>query len=269
MTHGRPEEAAAIVAAIEQRVEREQGRPLPPFDPSCVRRLRFAHPPVREVIRILFEEYPRRAFLGVCLMTSQAFLYNAIFFTYALILTSFHQVPSQQIGWYVLALALGNFAGPLLLGHFFDSLGRKLMISITYALSGVLISITAVLFYLELLHAVTQTAAWTAIFFVASAAASSAYLTVSESFPLELRAVAIAVFYAFGTGLGGVLGPFVFGALIDAGSRLDIMWGYLLGAVLMIAAAIVEMILGVNAERRPLEDVATPLCSAERVRPPG
>lgn len=269
MTHGRPEEAAAIVAAIEARVEAEQGRPLPPFEPSCVRRLRLDHPPVREVIRILLEEYPRRAILGVSLMKAQAFLYNAIFFTYALILTNFHHVPSAQIGWYMLALALGNFAGPLLLGPLFDSLGRKLMISLTYALSGVLIAATAVLFYLELLHAATQTMAWTAIFFVASAAASSAYLTVSESFPLELGAIAIAVFYAFGTGLGGVLGPFVFGALIDAGSRVDIMWGYLAGAMLMLAAAGVEMALGVNAERRPLEDVAIPLSSADRRRPGG
>ena len=269
MTHGRPQEAAAIVAQIEQRVEAEQGRPLPPFDPTCVRRMRFDHPPMREVVRILFEEYPRRAFLGVSLMTSQAFLYNAIFFTYALILTKFHDVPSEQIGWFMLALTLGNFTGPLVLGPLFDSLGRKLMISLTYALSGVLIATTAVLFYLDMLDSVTQTAAWTAIFFVASAAASSAYLTVSESFPLELRAIAIAVFYAFGTGLGGVLGPFVFGALIEAGSRVEIMWGYLAGAVLMIAAAVIEMLLGINAERRPLEDVAVPLCSAERIRPGG
>jgi MFS family permease len=138
------------------------------------------------------------------------------------------------------------------------------MISLTYAVSGILVAITALLFYLDLLDSITQTLAWTAIFFVASAAASSAYLTVSESFPLELRAIAIAVFYAFGTGLGGVLGPFVFGALIDAGSRLHIMWGYLAGAMLMLAAAWIEAKIGVAAERRPLEDVAPPLCSADR-----
>jgi MFS family permease len=263
MTHGRNDEAAAIVAGIEQRVAAECG-PLPPPDPACIRRMHARRPSMREVLRTLFVDYRSRAVLGLALMASQAFLYNAIFFTYALILTNFQGVPSAQVGWYMLALAIGNFLGPLLLGPLFDSLGRKLMITITYAASGLLVAATALLFYLGLLDSVTQTLAWTAIFFVASAAASSAYLTVSESFPLELRAIAIAVFYAFGTGLGGVLGPFVFGALIDAGSRLHIMWGYLAGAMLMLAAAWIEAKIGVAAERRPLEDIAPPLCSADR-----
>jgi MFS family permease len=263
MTHGRNEEAARIVTEIEQRVEAQCG-PLPPFDPACVRRMHRRRPSMLEVLHTLFVGYRQRAVLGLSLMASQAFLYNAIFFTYALILTNFQGVSSADVGWYLLALAVGNFVGPLVLGPLFDSLGRKLMISLTYAVSGILVAITAVLFYLDLLDSITQTLCWTAIFFVASAAASSAYLTVSESFPLELRAIAIAVFYAFGTGLGGVLGPFVFGALIDAGSRLHIMWGYLAGAMLMLAAAWIEAKIGVAAERRPLEDVAPPLCSADR-----
>jgi MFS family permease len=196
-------------------------------------------------------------------MGAQAFCYNAIFFTYALILTRFYNVPAANVGWFMLPFALGNFLGPMVLGHFFDSIGRKIMISATYALSGVLMIGTGWAFAHGTFGAVEQTAAWLVIFFFASAAASSAYMTVSESFPLELRAIAIAIFYAFGTGAGGIVGPALFGALIESGSRQEIMWGYVLGGGLMVGAAVVETLFGVDAERRPLEEVCAPLSSAE------
>ncbi len=192
-------------------------------------------------------------------MASQAFFYNAIFFTYALVLTRFYGVPAGDIGWYILPFTLGNFAGPLLLGPLFDTIGRKPMIAATYTLSGLLLAATAALFAADLLDAATLTLCWTVVFFFASAAASAAYLTVGESFPLELRALAIALFYAFGTLLGGAFSPWLFGVLIESGSRAEILGGYLLGAALMVVAALVELKLGINAERRPLEEVAEPL----------
>ena len=194
-------------------------------------------------------------------MAAQAFCYNAVFFTYALILTRFYDIAAARVGWFMLPFAAGNFAGPLLLGPLFDSVGRKTMITATYIISGVLLVATGALFAARLLDATAQTAAWTGIFFIASAAASSAYLTVGESFPLEVRAVAIALFYALGTGIGGIAGPLVFGTLIEGGSRVDILYGYLLGGALMVAAGIVELALGVATERRSLEDIAPPLSS--------
>ena len=176
-----------------------------------------------------------------------------------MILTRFYGVGSGNVGLFLLPFAIGNFLGPLVLGHLFDTIGRRIMITATYGLSGVLMVLTGWLFTLGWLDAVQQTTAWTVIFFVASAAASSAYLTVGESFPLEVRAIAIALFYAFGTGVGGVAGPALFGVLIDTGSRVSIFYGYLLGGVLMIVAAIVAGYLAANAERRSLEDVAPPL----------
>jgi MFS family permease len=192
-------------------------------------------------------------------MASQAFFYNAIFFTYALVLTRFYGVPAAHVGWYILPFALGNFAGPLLLGPLFDTIGRKPMIAGSYALSGLLLALTGALFAAGVLDATGLTVAWTVVFFFASAAASAAYLTVGESFPLELRALAIALFYAFGTLLGGVLSPWLFGVLIASGSRGAIFGGYLLGAVLMLGAAVTELKLGIAAEGRSLEDVAAPL----------
>lgn len=201
--------------------------------------------------------------VGLTLLTAQAFFYNAIFFTYALVLTDFYDVPSSSVGWYVLPFALGNFCGPLLLGRLFDVLGRRIMISTTYALSGVLLTLSGYLFEQGMINAVEQTIAWMVIFFFASAAASSAYLTVAETFPLEIRALAIAVFYAFGTGLGGMVGPALFGALIESGERTQVWYGYLLGAALMLAAAVVQAVYGVAAERRSLEHVARPLSQVE------
>jgi len=206
--------------------------------------------------------YPGRTLLGVVLMGSQAFIYNAIFFTYALVLTRFYGVSADQVGLHILPFAVGNFMGPLLLGPLFDKLGRKPMIATSYALAGLLLAGTGVLFNMDLLGAATQTAMWSAVFFFASAAASAAYLTVGECFPLEMRALTIALFYAFGTLLGGVGGPWLFGVLIQSGDRGEVLAGYLLGGGLMVVAAAVELVLGVRAERLPLEEVAPPLSSS-------
>jgi len=192
-------------------------------------------------------------------MLSQAFFYNAIFFTYALILTDFYAVPSQNIGWFILPFAAGNFLGPLLIGRLFDTLGRRVMIAATYALSGLLLTGTGYLFWRDWLTASQLTLCWSVVFFFASAAASSAYLTVSETFPVEMRALAIAMFYAVGTGAGGIAGPWLFGILIDTGSRGSVFGGYLLGAALMLAAAAIAGRFAIRAERQPLESVARPL----------
>jgi MFS family permease len=192
-------------------------------------------------------------------MASQAFFYNAIFFTYALILTDFYGIASDQVGWYLLPFAIGNFTGPVLIGRFFDTHGRRLMIALTYVSSGVLLATTGWLFARDLIGAGTQTVCWMVIFFFASSAASSAYLTVSETFPLEIRALTIAFFYAVGTGIGGIIGPLLFGALIDTGSRTSVFAGYLIGAVLMIVAGCIAWRWGVDAERKSLEAVARPL----------
>ncbi len=192
-------------------------------------------------------------------MAAQAFFYNAIFFTYALVLTDFYHTPPDQVGWYILPFAAGNVLGPVLLGRLFDTVGRKIMIASTYALSGILLAVTAELFSRDLLTAQTLTMSWMTVFFFASAAASSAYLTISEIFPLEIRAFAIAFFFAIGTAAGGIAGPFLFGVLISSGSREAVAAGYAVGAVLMIGAAVAEALWGVAAERKPLETVARPL----------
>jgi len=257
MLRGRLDEANAIVEDIERRARA-------PSVPDPLRTIRLVprdHTPWREIVAALLVTHRRRSLVGLALMASQAFFYNAIFFTYALVLTNFYGVPAAHVGWYLLPFALGNFAGPLLLGPWFDSLGRRTMIATTYALSGVLLAASGWLFAHGVLDAVTQTIAWGVIFFFASAAASSAYLTVSETFPLEIRALAIAVFYAIGTALGGIAGPILFGVLIDSGSRDEVLVGYLVGAGAMIAAAVVQAVWGVSSERRSLEDVATPLAA--------
>src|SRR5581483_10198755 len=184
-------------------------------------------------------------------------------FTYALVLTDFFAVPADQVAWFILPFAAGNFLGPVILARLFDTVGRRPMIAATYATSGLLLSATGYLFAQELVTATTLTWAWSVIFFFASAAASSAYLTVSETFPLEIRALAIAFFYAIGTGIGGVAGPWLMGTLIETGSRQSVFAGYALGAALMLAAALVAARWGVAAERRPLEHVAKPLASAD------
>ncbi|MFI4964817.1 MAG: MFS transporter [Caulobacterales bacterium] len=262
MTHGRPEEAQAVVADIERRIARDTA--LPPAAGDAPK-LRFVHRGTTswtEIATTLLRRHPRRTALGLVLMATQAFCYNAIFFTYALVLTKFYVVPAARVGWFILPFALGNVAGPLLLGRLFDTLGRKPMISGTYGLAGALLCLTGWMFARGMLTAETQTLAWMVIFFFASAGASAAYLTVGELFPLEIRAVAISLFYAFGTLLGGFAAPWLFGALIDTGERSQVFAGYLLGGGLMLLAAGVELWLGVSAERMSLEEVAPPLSLA-------
>ncbi len=262
MIHGRPDEAHAIVANIERSViGAAQDRPQHGW-PKIRLRMR-SHTPLREVAHTLLTLYRTRSLVGLSLMTAQAFFYNAIFFTFALVLTDFFGIASDQVGWYILPFAAGNFLGPLLLGRLFDTLGRRIMIAFTYGISGVLLALSGYLFSIGVLSAQTQTIAWMVIFFFASPAASAAYLTVSETFPLEVRALAIALFYAIGTGVGGVVGPMLFGALIDTGSRDSVFAGYLLGSGLMIAAAAIGWRYGIAAERRPLESVARPLAFLE------
>jgi MFS family permease len=234
--HGREKQADDIVTDIEQQVRSSTGiGELDEPQEEITVRQRNAIGFIT-IARTLLGRYPRRSALSFSLFIGQAFLYNAIFFTYAIALTTFYHVASASVGLYLLPFAAGNFAGPLLLGRFFDTLGRKIMISGTYILSGGLLAITAWLFDKGTLNATTQTAAWVIIFFFASAGASSAYLTVSEIFPMETRAMAIAFFYAVGTAAGGISGPLLFGVLIASGKRAELAIGYLIGAVLMIAA---------------------------------
>ncbi len=263
MIHGKPREAEGVVEEIEARVVADTGRKLEPV--TTMLSLGDPHKTTMlSVAQTLLKHYRGRTTLGLVLMASQAFVYNAIFFTYALILTRFYNVPADKVGLYILPFAIGNFLGPLLLGSLFDTLGRRQMITATYAISGVLLAVTGWMFHAGHLDATTQTAMWSVVFFFASAAASAAYLTVGECFPLEIRALTIALFYAFGTLIGGVGGPWLFGVLIAGGSSGEIMWGYMLGAALMIAAALVTLKLGVAAECKSLEEVAPPLSSAQR-----
>ena len=258
--HGHHARAERAMTEIETRVERQTGVAL-----AAATQTLAIHPRRRFgfgiIFSTLFHQYRERAILCFVLVASQAFLYNAIFFTYALVLTRFYAVPAQKTGLYLLPFAIGNFLGPLLLGHLFDSLGRRAMISVTYAIAASLLLATGALFVDQTLTALGQTAAWAVIFFFASAAASSAYLTISEVFPLELRALAIAVFYAVGTAAGGIVAPWLFGLLIGSGERINVFYGYLLGALLMYLAAAAELRYGVRAERASLEAVAAPLSS--------
>jgi MFS family permease len=252
LLHGRVPQAQAVVDEIERHVaESRRVPPAPPARPFIVKgSISF-----RQIAQVLLERHPKRTVLGLTLMISQAFAYNAIFFTYALVLARFYGIPGQDIGWYLLPFAIGNLLGPLVLGHLFDTVGRRPMIAITYAISGLLLAATGMLFERGLLTAVTQTALWSVVFFVASAAASSAYLTVSELFPVELRGMAIALFYAVGTAAGGLAAPSIFGALIQTGERSRVAGGYLFGAALMVAAALVAAFIGVDAERKSLEEL--------------
>ncbi len=258
VTHGMPHAADDVVRGIEAQFGDHTATPQQKI------RLRMRdRTPLAEVARALFATYRQRTLVGLSLMSAQAFFYNAIFFTYALILTDFYHTPADRVGWYILPFAAGNVLGPILLGHLFDTVGRKTMIATTYALSGILLAVTADLFSHDLLTAQTLTIAWMTVFFFASAAASSAYLTVSEIFPLEIRALAIAFFYAIGTAAGGIAGPILFGMLIATGSRGSVAAGYLVGSALMIGAAAVEALWGVAAERKSLETVAKPLAFVE------
>jgi MFS family permease len=257
LLHGRAHDAERIATEIEADVARSHGGSLPPPPPP--RRLQVQGAAgLGAVARVLFGRHRRRTVLGLSLMIAQAFAYNAIFFTYALVLGRFYGVPSDRVGLYLLPFAAGNLLGPFVLGRLFDTVGRRTMIAATYGVSGILLAATGWAFARGWLDATTQTALWCAVFFVASAAASSAYLTVSELFPVELRGLAIAVFFAIGTAAGGLAAPAVFGALIETGDRARVMLGYLFGGGLMIAAAGVAAVLGVAAEGKSLEALADP-----------
>jgi MFS family permease len=260
--HGYDEEAERVTADIERQVVASTGQEL--IEPRRTIRIKQRRDiGLLEIAKTVFGLYPKRTVVGMALFIGQAFLYNAIFFTYALVLTDFYHVAAGSVGLYLLPFAVGNFFGPLLLGRFFDSWGRKPMISLTYVLSGVLLVITGWLFDQGTLTATTQTIAWCVIFFFASAGASAAYLTVSEIFPMETRAMAIAFFYAFGTLVGGFGGPLIFGALIGSGKAGNVFIGYLVGAALMIVAGVIQLAMGVEAARRDLEDIAKPLSAQD------
>ncbi len=258
LVRGRAAEAEAAIAAIERDVEAEKGPLPPPEGPPLALKLRG---PARlgEIARTLFVTHRRRSALGLALMVAQAFFYNAIFFTYPLVLGTFYGVAPERVGAYLIPFAVGNFVGPLALGRLFDTLGRRAMMAATYALSGLCLMGTGLLFLRGSLDASSQTALWSITFFFASAAASSAYLTVSEVFPVELRGVAIAVFYALGTATGGLAAPWLFGALVATKRRLDVFYGYAFGSALMVGAALVAVWLGVDAERKSLEAIALPI----------
>jgi MFS family permease len=265
MTHNREEEAERVVRDIEEQVKRYKGLdslPEPEGEPIEIRPR--DHTPVREILRTMFRDNKKRTVLGLSLMAAQAFIYNAVFFTFGLVLTTFFKVPDQNVGLFILPFAVGNFLGPFLLGPLFDSVGRRAMIAFSYIVSGVLLVATGLMFANGVLFTsdLSLTIAWSVIFFFASAGASAGYLTVSEIFPLEIRANAIAFFFAIGTGVGGIIGPLLFGYLVGTGSKGGVAVGYLVGAAAMILAGIVEVVLGVDAEQKPLEEVAEPL-SAE------
>ena len=259
--HGRDEAAEKLVGEIEHDVEEDTGKHLDavPAD-KAIRIKQRRSTGFGEIVRVAITRYPKRFVLGLSLFIGQAFLYNAVFFTYSLVLTKLLGVPDDVAPWALVPIAIGNFLGPALLGHLFDSVGRRFMITLSYVGSGVLLVGTALMFDAGILDAFWLTVCWMVVFFFASAGASSAYLTVSEVFPMETRAMAIAFFYAVGTGLGGIIGPILFGKFIEEG-RSQVVFGYYLGAGLMIAAGMVELFLGVDAEGKSLEDIAAPLSS--------
>lgn len=254
LMHGRIDEAEAVVRGIEAEVERE-GHTLKP--PERMSRVDVqADTSWGRILRVLLVDHRRRAILGLTLMVAQAFAYNGVFFTYALVLGRFYGVPADSIGLYLLPFAAGNLLGPFVLGPLFDKLGRRFMIAATYTLTGILLALAGTAFAYDLVTSTQLTVLWCLVFFVASAAASSAYLTVSELFPVELRGMAIAIFYAIGTGTGGVVAPALFGALLATGSRMGVLQGYLFGAGLMVLAGVVAAVLALPAERRSLEEIA-------------
>ena len=260
-SHDRIAEGEAVMDEIERRVQQDSGERLAPAEGRLT-----IHPQrhfgLGVIFRAMFHQYRARSLLVLLLMAAQAFLYNAIFFTYGLVLARFYDVAPAQVGLYLIPFAIGNVLGPIVLGPFFDTVGRRRMIMLSYGLAGVLLLATGWLFAVGALSAVTQTAAWCVIFFFASAAASAAYLTASEVFPLEMRALAIAAFYALGTAIGGVLAPYLFGLLIGGGDPWAIFWGYAGAAILMIVAGVAALLYGVDAEGRSLEEVAAPLSLA-------
>ena len=260
--HGREEEAERIVRGIEQGVEEQRGEKLPAAEGSLTIRQRRAIP-FREIASVAFRKYPRRSILCLALFVGQAFLYNGITFNLGVLLSSFYDVGASLAPLFIIFWALSNFAGPVILGHFFDSVGRKPMITLAYLGSAVVTLPLAWVF-------LSQTGGLTAFmillvitFFLASSGASAAYLTVSEIFPMETRALAIAFFYALGTAAGGIAGPLLFGSLIDTGERIPVAIGFLIAAAVMSLGGVAELVFGVRAEGQELEDLATPLTAQE------
>jgi MFS family permease len=263
LIHGQKEEAEKIVAAIEKHVA-DHPEKLP--QPDVTLRLQQRdHTPWREIRQAMAHTYRRRSILSFFLMVTQAFFYNAITFTYGLVLLRFYGAPAETLGLYLVPLAIANLCGPILMGRLFDTVGRKKMIAATYVVSGAMLCVASCFFLEGKLTAATQTIAWSVVFFVASTAASSAYLTVSEVFPLEIRAFAIAIFYACGTFVGGAFGPALYGYIVGTGSRTMLFWGYVAGGLVMVCGGLVEIWLGVDAERKSLESIAAPLSSQDFV----
>jgi MFS family permease len=261
--HGRAEEAERVVGEIEDQVRRGSDKPLPEPAGRPLKIRQRETIPFREIARVAFTLYPRRAVLGLALFIGQAFLYNGVTFNLGTLLSGFYGVPSGKVPVFFILWAASNFVGPLALGHLFDTIGRKPMITATYIGSAVVTVVLAVVFVTRTGGAWTFIAILAVAFFLASAGASAAYLTVSEIFPMETRALAIAFFYAVGTAIGGITGPLLFGQLIDSGQRGLVAWSFLIGAAVMAIAGLVEMWLGVAAERRPLEELALPLTMAD------
>ncbi|MEA2334261.1 MAG: hypothetical protein QOG40_751, partial [Solirubrobacteraceae bacterium] len=251
----------------EQQVESETGQPLPEpeGEPLTVHQRRAI--PLSMIVRSVVTMYPRRTVLGLSLFIGQAFLYNSILFGFGNLISLYFHAPSGNTPYYIAVFAAGNFAGALLLSPLFDIVGRKPMIAGTYIISGVLLIITGLLFKGHQLDDISFTACICVVFFFASAGASAAYLTVSEIFPMETRALCIAVFYAVGTGIGGVIGPQVFSRLINTGSYVQVFYALGLGGVMMIIGGLVELAFGIDAERRSLESIARPLTAAGPVSP--
>ncbi|MFO0698970.1 MAG: MFS transporter [Nitrospira sp.] len=262
MTHGRVLEAGMIVTEIERRIAHQEGLSLPEPHGTITVHPR-PHATIATVAQELFHSYRQRMVLGIGLMVTQSFMYNAVSFTYPLVLTKYYGVLDSGVGWYILPFAIGNFLGPLALGRYFDSIGRKPMISFTYGMAGCLLALTGYLFWKGALSLAMHMLIWSAVFFFASAGASAAYLTVSEVFPLEIRAMAIAFFFVVAQG-AGVVAPWLYGILIET-SATSVFYGYLLGGSMMLTGAVIELWLGVNAEGRSLEQLAPPLS----VRNPG
>ena len=264
MTHGREEEAEKTVKGIEDYIRSKGGTIEHVHEDEAIEVRHYPPVTYREIASVMLKKYFRRSTLGFVLMVTQSFLYNAIFFTYGLVLADFYGIADETIPWFFIPFALGNLCGPLVLGRYFDTIGRRAMIGGTYLVSAVILAISGYLFWIDALTAVTQTILWCVVFFIASAAASSGYLTVSEIFPLELRSQAIAFFFAIAQFCGGVVAPWLFGMLIgDASSRTPLFIGYLLGAGLMCLGGVTAITLGVNAEQKSLESVATPLSAVK------
>jgi MFS family permease len=263
MTHGREEEAERNVDAIEERIKAE-GKTIEPVDESkAITVKEYGQVPFLTIAKVLFQKYPRRTLVGITMMVTQSFLYNAIFFTYALVLQNFYDTPPADASQYFIIFALGNLTGALFLGHFFDTWGRRRMLFSTYVLAGLILLVSAFLFNAGVLTAATHTAFWCASFFFASAGASAAYLTVSEIFPLELRSQVISYVFSIGQ-LVGAIAPALYGALIGDGTdRTPLFWGYVLGSVVMIFGGVIAGVFGVSAAGKSLEDIADPLSLVE------